>query len=271
MIIQVEPHIDGQVTDALLAVLGSPWPNTKMAIAVDPDIDIYDYRDVHYALATRVDPSRHVITIGNARGFIFDPSAQPVLDAFPHTAETRFPPMVGKWGSTPPSPSPTGPPSGRITNAPGPSPGAACSSPITWIRSFSSRRGHSHAEGARSRTGSLLSRSGLPLSHPQHEPPARPPDGADRRPSPPGGSAGGWPSRFLEIRRAELRNEDRTYERSGTGDLRRQTWRIPNGSCATISTCISHSSGPSPASVRGAGGAATVEGDVFMIAAVSPV
>jgi 2,5-furandicarboxylate decarboxylase 1 len=98
VIIQVEPHIDGQVTDALLAVLGSPWPNTKMAIAVDPDINIYDYRDVHYALATRVDPSRHVISIGNARGFIFDPSAQPVLDAFPHTAQTRYPSVVGKWG-----------------------------------------------------------------------------------------------------------------------------------------------------------------------------
>jgi 2,5-furandicarboxylate decarboxylase 1 len=98
VILQVEPHIDGQVTDALLAVLGSPWPNTKMAIAVDPDINIYDYRDVHYALATRVDPSRHVITIGNARGFIFDPSAQPVEGAFPHTAETRYPSVVGKWG-----------------------------------------------------------------------------------------------------------------------------------------------------------------------------
>jgi UbiD family decarboxylase len=98
VIIQVEPHIDGQVTDALLAVLGSPWPNTKMAIAVDPDINIYDYRDVHYAIATRVDPSRHVITIPGARGFIFDPSAQPVLEAFPHTAQTRYPSVVGKWG-----------------------------------------------------------------------------------------------------------------------------------------------------------------------------
>jgi 2,5-furandicarboxylate decarboxylase 1 len=98
VLIQVEPHIDGQVTDALLAVLGSPWPNTKMAIAVDPDINIYDYRDVHYALATRVDPSRHVITIPGARGFIFDPSAQPVLEAFPHTAQTRYPSVVGKWG-----------------------------------------------------------------------------------------------------------------------------------------------------------------------------
>ena len=50
--------MEGQVNDALLAVLGAPWVNCKMAIAVDPDIDIYDYRDVHYAMATRVDPSQ---------------------------------------------------------------------------------------------------------------------------------------------------------------------------------------------------------------------
>ena len=81
VILQVEPHADGQVTDALLAALGSPWPNTKMAIAVDPDIDIYDPRDVHYAIVTRVDPSRDVMIIGNARGFMFDPSAHPVLEA----------------------------------------------------------------------------------------------------------------------------------------------------------------------------------------------
>jgi 2,5-furandicarboxylate decarboxylase 1 len=98
VIIQVEPAMDGQVTDALLAVMGSPWMNTKMVIAVDPDINIYDYRDVYYALATRVDPSRDVITVGNARGVPFDPSARPVTGAFPSTEETRFPSIVGKWG-----------------------------------------------------------------------------------------------------------------------------------------------------------------------------
>lgn len=96
--IQVEPTMDGQVTDALLSVLGSTWMNTKMVVAVDPDIDIYDYRDVHYAMATRVDPSKDVVTVGNARGLPFDPSAEPVLGAFPHTGESRFPSTVGKWG-----------------------------------------------------------------------------------------------------------------------------------------------------------------------------
>lgn len=98
VILQIEPALDGQVTDALLASLGAPWANIKMAIAVDPDIDIYDYRDIQYALATRVDPSKHIMIINNARIWPFDPSATPVAGAFPHTAETRFPSVVGKWG-----------------------------------------------------------------------------------------------------------------------------------------------------------------------------
>ena len=69
-----------------------------MAIAVDPDINIYDYRDMQYALATRVDPSKDVTIIDNARIWPFDPSATPVEGAFPHTAETRLPSVVGKWG-----------------------------------------------------------------------------------------------------------------------------------------------------------------------------
>lgn len=98
VIIQVEPAYDGQVTDALLQVMGSAWTNTKMVIAVDPDINIYDYRDVHYALATRVNPSRDVIIVPNGRGWPFDPSAEVVSGTFPNTEETRFPALVGKMG-----------------------------------------------------------------------------------------------------------------------------------------------------------------------------
>jgi UbiD family decarboxylase len=106
VIIQVEPTFDGQVTDALLAVLGSPWSNTKMVIAVDPDINIYDYRDVLYALATRVDPSEDVMIIRKGRGLPFDPSAHPLLQALPETAHTRFPAVVGKWAIDATKPAP---------------------------------------------------------------------------------------------------------------------------------------------------------------------
>jgi 2,5-furandicarboxylate decarboxylase 1 len=98
VIVQLEASMDGQVTDALLSVLGSTWLNTKMVIAVDPDIDIYDDREVQYALATRVDPSRDVITIAGARGCPFDPTARPILEANPQAASTRFPSLGGKWG-----------------------------------------------------------------------------------------------------------------------------------------------------------------------------
>lgn len=96
--VQAEPRYDGQVTDAMLSVLGSSWPNVKMVVIVDPDIDIYDYREVLYALSVRVDPTKDVLTIPNARGFPFDPTAVPVIGAFPDTADTRFPCVVGKWG-----------------------------------------------------------------------------------------------------------------------------------------------------------------------------
>ena len=77
-----------------------------MAIAVDPDINIYDPRDVHYAMSTRVDPSRDVMIIPNARGCPFDPSAQPVLGALPDTIATRYPSVVGKWGIDATKPAP---------------------------------------------------------------------------------------------------------------------------------------------------------------------
>jgi 2,5-furandicarboxylate decarboxylase 1 len=96
--VQMEPSMDGQVTDALMAVLGSPFLNTKMAVVVDPDIDIYDYREITYAMATRVDPSRDVLIVPNARAFPFDPSATPVAEAGGDTMDSRFPSTVGKWG-----------------------------------------------------------------------------------------------------------------------------------------------------------------------------
>jgi 2,5-furandicarboxylate decarboxylase 1 len=98
VIIQIEPKMDGQVTDALLSVMGSSWMNTKMVIAVDPDINIYDPREIEYALATRVDPSRDLIVVDRARGLPFDPSARPVLEASPNTIHSRLPSLVGKWG-----------------------------------------------------------------------------------------------------------------------------------------------------------------------------
>ena len=97
-LIQIAPTMDGQVNDALLAVMGAPWLNTKLVVAVDPDINVHDPADVYFALATRVDPAKHVIIVPDTRGNPMDPSAHPVAEAGEAAAQTRFPSIVGKMG-----------------------------------------------------------------------------------------------------------------------------------------------------------------------------
>jgi 2,5-furandicarboxylate decarboxylase 1 len=89
-IIQMSPKYEGEVNDALLAVLGSPWLNNKMVVAIDADVDPYDADEVYWAIATRVDPSRQLFIVPNARGNPMDPSTTAVDDG-----RRR---VVGKWG-----------------------------------------------------------------------------------------------------------------------------------------------------------------------------
>jgi 2,5-furandicarboxylate decarboxylase 1 len=96
-VIQVEPRFDGHVKDALLSVMGSTWLNVKFVVAVDPDIDPFDTREVLYAMATRANPSRDVVIVDGCRAFPFDPSADVIEEAFDHSKDTRFPSVVGKW------------------------------------------------------------------------------------------------------------------------------------------------------------------------------
>jgi 2,5-furandicarboxylate decarboxylase 1 len=97
LVLQLDPAAEGQVADALLTAMGA-FTNNKLVIAVDPDVNIYDYRDVMYALATRVDPARDVITIDHTRGWIFDPRARPEVDAGPQAASSRNPAVASRWG-----------------------------------------------------------------------------------------------------------------------------------------------------------------------------
>ena len=97
LVLQIEPSFEGQAKDALLCAMGS-FPNNKLVVAVDPDIDVRSDRDVLYALATRVDPARDVVTVDGTRGWIFDPRARPEVDASPDAARTRHPAVGSRWG-----------------------------------------------------------------------------------------------------------------------------------------------------------------------------
>ena len=77
-ILQFDYPRDGFVNDALMTAMGAPWLNTKMVVAVSPDTNIDDARDVYHALATRVDPARDIIVVPNTRGSPFDPSGRPL-------------------------------------------------------------------------------------------------------------------------------------------------------------------------------------------------
>ncbi len=90
-LIQVTAPREGFMNDALMTAMGAPWLNTKLVVAVSPDTDLDDPADVYHAIATRCDPSRDVIIVGNTRGSPYDPSARPLEGHYPWR-------VVGKMG-----------------------------------------------------------------------------------------------------------------------------------------------------------------------------
>jgi len=82
-ILQFSYSRQGFVNDALMMAMGAPWLNTKLVVAVSPDTDIDDPGDVYHAIATRADPARDVIIVGNTRGSLYDPAAAPLDGSYP--------------------------------------------------------------------------------------------------------------------------------------------------------------------------------------------
>lgn len=97
LVLQLEPTQAGQAKDAILSALGT-FVNNKIVVAVDPDIDLRADRDVLYAIATRADPARDLVIVDGTRGWIFDPSARPEVEATPSTADSRFPSVGSRLG-----------------------------------------------------------------------------------------------------------------------------------------------------------------------------
>jgi 2,5-furandicarboxylate decarboxylase 1 len=72
VVVKLRPRVEGQAKTALLAVLSGPQMHPKLAIAVDEDIDTSDMGQVFWSLTTRVDASRDVIKVPNARTWSLD-------------------------------------------------------------------------------------------------------------------------------------------------------------------------------------------------------
>src|SRR3989442_14261543 len=82
--VSIEQRIPGQAKNAILAVLGSDL-YMKRVVVVDHDVDVFDDRQINWAIATRSQPDRDLVLVTHARGSDLDPS-------------TREDGYSGKWG-----------------------------------------------------------------------------------------------------------------------------------------------------------------------------
>ena len=73
--VSIEQRISGQAKNAILAVLGADL-YMKRVVVVDHDIDIFNDRQVNWAIATRCQPDRDLLIVTNARGSDLDPSTK---------------------------------------------------------------------------------------------------------------------------------------------------------------------------------------------------
>src|SRR5262250_1729080 len=104
--VSIEQRLPGQAKNAIMAVFGADL-YMKRVVVVDHDVDVFDDRQVNWALATRCQPDRDITIVSHARGSDLDPStredgytakwgvdatAKPSLGAY--TPRHRVPPEV---------------------------------------------------------------------------------------------------------------------------------------------------------------------------------
>ena len=73
--VSIDQRLVGQAKNAIMAVLGADL-YMKRVVVVDEDVDVFDDRQVTWAIATRCQPDRDVTIITNARGSDLDPSTK---------------------------------------------------------------------------------------------------------------------------------------------------------------------------------------------------
>ncbi len=71
--VAIEQRVPGQAKNAILAVLGADM-YIKRVVVVDHDVDIFDDREVAWALGTRCQADRDITVISHTRGSDLDPS-----------------------------------------------------------------------------------------------------------------------------------------------------------------------------------------------------
>lgn len=73
-VVSITKQKEGDSVNAIMAAMGA-HTSMKLVTVVDDDIDIYDDRDVEWAVATRFQGHKGLVVVRNARGSSLDPSA----------------------------------------------------------------------------------------------------------------------------------------------------------------------------------------------------
>lgn len=71
-VIQIGPHSEGQPNRALLSAFGAEMNRVMYGVVVDEDVDIHNWQDVLWAIATRCRPDRDVFIVPNVPSFARD-------------------------------------------------------------------------------------------------------------------------------------------------------------------------------------------------------
>jgi 2,5-furandicarboxylate decarboxylase 1 len=72
--VQMTQRAYGEAKNLLLAALTSEYQHPKLAIAVDADVDIFNYAELMWALVTRVDPQKDIVVIPGTHNHAMDAS-----------------------------------------------------------------------------------------------------------------------------------------------------------------------------------------------------
>lgn len=76
LVVQMNPRYYGEAKNVLMGALSSDYLHPRIAIAVDPDVDIFDSTEVLWAISTRVNPSEDIVVIPGTRMLPMDPTAR---------------------------------------------------------------------------------------------------------------------------------------------------------------------------------------------------
>ncbi|MFA4719460.1 UbiD family decarboxylase [Pyrococcus kukulkanii] len=79
-VVSITKQHEGDGKNAILAAF-TGHPSLKRVVVVDEDVNIYDDREIEWAIATRFQPDRDLVVIPNARGSSLDPSGKDGLTA----------------------------------------------------------------------------------------------------------------------------------------------------------------------------------------------